>query len=187
MIHSDLHYPLIFLLVGLLLLLLGRRLFWLFVAAAGFVAGVGVAPYILPHQSELFTLLVAVVLGILGALLAIFLQKLAVAVGGFVAGGYLALVLAAPLFGATGVAYPGGWLCFLVGGILGAILLLVFFNWALIILSSLQGAHLIIRGLPFIKGFPALRHHHPILFVILAVIGIAVQAATYRRPVTPEA
>jgi MFS family permease len=181
MLHSQLHYTLGFLLVGFLLLLLGRRLFWLFVAAAGFLAGAAAAPYILPHQSELFTLLVAVVLGIAGTLLAIFVQKLAVMIGGFVAGGYLGAVVGAPLLDGAGIAYPGAWLCFLVGGLLGALLMMIFFNWALIFLSSLEGAHMIIRGLPAIRSLPMLRHHHPILFMILAIIGIVVQAATYRR------
>jgi len=181
MFHSGFHYPLAFLLVGLLLLLIGRRLFWLFVAVAGFLAGVTLAPLILPHQSELFTLLVALGLGVAGTLLAIFLQKIAVALAGFAGGGYLAAVLCAPLLGgaADGARYPGTWLCALIGGILGAVLLIVFFNWALIILSSLQGAHLIARALPM----P--RHYHPLLFVLLAVIGIAVQAATYRRQSPP--
>jgi hypothetical protein len=189
--HSDIHYPLMFLVVGLLLLLLGRRLFWLFVGAAGFVIGVEAAPYILPHQGELFTLIVALVLGLVGALLAIFVQKLAVAIGGFVGGGYLAAVLCAPLMGGVGMTYPGSWLCFLIGGILGAILMMVFFNWALIILSSLQGAHLIVRALPgegssVIHGlrkshFPVLYHQFPILVIVLAIVGIVIQASTYRR------
>jgi MFS family permease len=187
MLHSELHYTLAFLLVGLLLLLLGRRLFWLFVAAAGFLIGVAAAPYILPHQSELFTLLVAVVLGIAGGLLAIFVQKVAVAIGGFVAGGYFAVILGAPLLNGVGVAYPGAWICFLAGGVLGAVLMMIFFNWALIFLSSLQGAHLIIKGLPSIRQFPILRHHHPILFVVLVIIGVVVQASTYRRHPKPAA
>jgi len=160
-------------------LLLGRRLFWLFVAAAGFVIGMAAARYILPHQSELFFLLVGTLLGLAGAVLAIFVQKLAVALGGFVAGGYLAAVLCDPLPGGAGIEYSGSWLCFLIGGILGAVLMIVFFNWALILLSSLQGAHLILQALP------APRHHFPILFVILAIIGIAVQASTYRRRSAP--
>jgi hypothetical protein len=121
--------------------------------------------------------LVAILLGLIGAFLAIFLQKVAVAIGGFVVGGYLAAVLCAPLIGSgsTSMESPAVWLCFLIGGILGAVLMMVFFNWALIILSSLQGAHLVIQALP------ALRHHSPILFLILAVIGIVIQASTYRR------
>ena len=171
--------------MGVLLLLLGRRLFWLFVAVAGFLTGVAAAPYILPHQGELFTLLVAVVLGVLGALLAIFVQKLAVAIGGFIAGGYLAVVIGRPLLGGAAGIYPGEWLCFVVGGILGAILLMAFFNWALILLSSLQGAHMILRGLP-LSQYRLPRHNFPVLFLILAVIGIIVQTATYRRRPTPE-
>ena len=186
-LHSGIHYPLLFLLVGFLLLLLGRRLFWLFVAVAGFVIGMEAAPLILPHQGELFTLLVALVLGIAGAVLAIFVQKLAVVLGGFVGGGYLAVVLCAPFLGGAGIAYPGAWLCFLIGGILGAILMVACFNWALIILSSMQGAHLIIHALTVSRLLPAVRvlpmrwRHFPILFVILALIGIAVQASTYSR------
>jgi hypothetical protein len=187
MSHTALHYPLAFIIVGVLLLLFGRRLFWLFVAAAGFLAGVAVAPYILPHQSDLVTLILALVLGIGGALLAIFLQKLAVGLGGFVAGGYLAAVLGAPFLGGSGATYPGAWLCFIVGGILGAILMMVFFNWALIILSSLQGAAMIVRVLPPIRMLPSLRHHHPVLLVILAVLGILIQASTFRRRPAPAA
>ncbi|HEX4084439.1 MAG TPA: DUF4203 domain-containing protein [Chthoniobacteraceae bacterium] len=171
--------------MGVLLLLLGRRLFWLFVAVAGFITGVAAAPYILPHQGDLFTLMVAVVLGVLGAILAIFVQKLAVAIGGFIAGGYLAVFIGRPLLGGTVGIYPGEWLCFLVGGILGAILLLVFFNWALILLSSMEGAHMVLRGLP-LSHYRLPRHHFPVLFLILAVIGIVVQAATYRRRPTAE-
>lgn len=185
--HIHIHYPLIFLILGLLLLLCGRALFWLFVAASGFVAGVSIVPYLFPHQGELFTLLVAGILGIGGALLAIFVQKIAVALAGFAVGAYLAFELFAPFFeragfAAAGMRIPGEWLCFLIGGIVGAVLLMVFFNWALIILSSLYGAHLIVRGLPLIRGLPPLQHHYvPILTVILAVIGIAFQASTYGR------
>ena len=181
-LHPGSHYPLAFLLLGVLLLFLGRRLFWLFVGAAGFIGGVLAAPYILPHQGELFTLVIALILGVLGALLAIFVQKLAVAIAGFCGGGALAVVLGAPLLGGTGFTYPGAWLCFLIGGLVGLVLMLMFFNWALIILSSLDGAHLVIRGITPILGSRYLpRHHYPILFILLAVIGIAVQAATYRR------
>lgn len=178
--HSAVHYSLVFLVLGLLLLLLGRRLFWLFVAVAGFVVGVQAAPYILPHQSELFLLGIALVLGVIGALLAIFLQKVAIALGGFVAGGYIAMVLAAPLLGGAGIRYPGAWLCFLIGGIIGALLLFAFFNWALIFLSSMHGAHLILRDLP------VPRHYSTILYLVLALVGIVIQASTYRRHSPPS-
>jgi hypothetical protein len=175
MVHSASHFTVPFLLVGIVLLLFGRKLFWLFVAVAGFVVGVEAARYLFPHQTELFNLAVALALGFVGALLAVFLQKVAIVVGGFIGGGYLAAALGAPVLGSAGLRYPGVWVCFLVGGILGAILLFIFFNWALIILSSMQGAHLILRG------FAAPPHYFTIFFFVLAVIGIVIQATTYRR------
>ena len=122
---------------------------------------------------------------------------MAVAIAGFLSGGYVASVLCAPLLGGSGIAYPGAWLCFVIGGVLGAVLMLAFFNWALIILSSLSGAHLIFRGLTgldtkhgaraLLHGFLARPHYASILFLILVIIGIAVQAAMYRRPAPAKA
>ena len=74
------------LVVGLAVLLLGRRLFWLFVGAAGFAVGFTVAPAALPNSPEWLIVLAALVLGILGAVLAILLQWLAVGLGGFAPG-----------------------------------------------------------------------------------------------------
>ena len=175
MLHTTLHYPLPFLIAGILLLLFGRSLFWLFVAIAGFAAGIEATTYLFPHQTELFVLVVALVLGLIGALLAIFLQKLAIVVAGFIAGGHLAAVMGAPLLAGEGIKLPVAWICFVAGGILGAILLYIFFNWALIILSSLYGSHLILRE--FVP-----RHHYLALFIILlALVGIVFQASTYRK------
>lgn len=177
MLHSSLQYSLPLLLVGFVLLLFGRSLFWLFVAVAGFVAGMEAAPYLLPHQTELFTLVVALILGLIGALLALFLQKVAIVIAGFITGGHLAAVLLAPVASRAGGLYPGAVLFFIIGGIVGAILLYIFFNWALIILSSMYGAHLILQG------FAPPRHLFSILFIVLALVGILVQASTYRRPI----
>ncbi len=177
MLHSDLHYPLAFLIVGLLLLLAGRRLFWLFVAVAGFVAGVEAVPYILPHQGELFTLVVGLALGLLGALLAFFLQKIAIAIAGFAGGGYLAMVICTPLIGTLSVNQPAAWICFLIGGIIGGLLMNFFFNWALMILSSVEGAHIILKQL-----MPERQHYFLLVLAALALVGIFVQSSTYRRP-----
>ena len=76
----------------------------------------------------------------LGALLALFLQKVAIAVLGFLAGGKLAAGIAASFF----VHYAQySTIIFVIGGIIGAILLLAVFGWALIVVSSFIGADLI--------------------------------------------
>src|SRR5207248_7967123 len=113
---------------GVVILLFGRKLFWLCVAAVGFAAGAELAPHLIHEPSPLLQLAVAIVIGVIGALLAFLLQKIAVAVVGFLAGGRLAGAIAAAFF----VHYvQHSTIIFLVGGILGAILMLALFDWAL--------------------------------------------------------
>src|SRR5438552_13812308 len=62
--------------IGAVVLLFGRKLFWLCVAAIGFAAGVTLASHIVSEPSALLQLTFAILLGFIGALLALFLQKL---------------------------------------------------------------------------------------------------------------
>jgi hypothetical protein len=161
-------------LIGIVILFFGRKLFWLCVAAVGFAAGVEIAPHLVHEPSPLLALTVALVLGLIGALLALFLQKIAIAVLGFLAGGKLAGAIAAAFF----VQYAQySTIIFVVGGIIGAILLLVLFDWALIVVSSLIGAHLIV----FQGAITLPPSGSTILFLGLAIVGIFVQAASLRR------
>ena len=81
------------LLVGLLLLVLGRRLYWLFVAGIGFLYGLELAPRLLPEQSEAMIVIVALVLALVGALVAVVATKVVLGMIGFVAGGGIAVLL----------------------------------------------------------------------------------------------
>jgi hypothetical protein len=166
------------LLLGIVLLLLGRRLFWLFVGVAGFLVGMEIAQRFVagPQGTKL---LIAIAAGILGAVIAIFLQKAAIAIAGFVIGGYITVELlrAAALFpkalaGTQGTAFS---VPYILGGIIGAVLLFVLFDWGLIVLSSLSGASLIVHSITFQS------HALPLMFAVLAVIGILVQAGTMHR------
>jgi hypothetical protein len=163
--------PIVGALLGVVILFFGRKLFWLCVAAIGFAAGVEIAPHVAHEPSALLQLTIALVLGLIGALLAVFLQKIAIAVLGFLAGGKLAGAIAAAFF----VHYAqSSTIIFVIGGIIGAILLLVLFDWALIVVSSLIGAHLVQSAIVL----PA--SGSTIVFIGLAVIGILVQAASLR-------
>jgi hypothetical protein len=168
----NLSVPILGALIGVLILLFGRKLFWLFVAAVGFAAGVELAPLLVHEPSPLLALSLALLLGFIGALLAIFLQKIAIAVVGFLAGGKLASAIAAAFF-----MHQSNYssIVFLIGGIIGALLLLMVFDWALIVLSSVVGAHLIQHALVLPPSGST------ILFIALAVIGIIVQAASMGR------
>jgi Domain of unknown function (DUF4203) len=159
-------------LIGIVILLFGRKLFWLCVAAVGFAAGVEIAPHLVNQPSPLLALTVALVLGLIGALLALFLQKIAIAVLGFLAGGKLAGAIAAAFL----VHYAHySTVVFLVGGVVGAILLLALFDWALIVVSSLIGAHLIQSTIVLPPSGST------IVFIGLVILGILVQATSLRR------
>ncbi|MFL6521749.1 MAG: DUF4203 domain-containing protein [Chthoniobacterales bacterium] len=168
----NLSVPIISVIIGVAILLFGRKLFWLFVAALGFAVGLEIATYFMKEPPQWMTLLVALGCGVIGAMLAILLQKIAIAIAGFVAGGRIAWALAAAFF-VEHAHYRG--LTFVIGGILGALLLLSLFDWVLILLSSIEGAHLIGNGITLPEKGAM------ILFIALAVIGVIIQGSMLRR------
>ncbi|MDB6147679.1 MAG: hypothetical protein JWO45_1343 [Spartobacteria bacterium] len=164
--------PIVGALIGVIVLFFGRKLFWLCLAAVGFAAGVEIAPHLVHEPSPWLALSFALVLGFMGALLALFLQKIAIALAGFLSGGKLAVAIAAAFLAGSAQYF---WITFLIGGVIGAILLLVLFDWALIFLSAVIGAHLIQSAISLPTPGTA------ILFVVLVVIGVLVQATSLRR------
>ena len=159
-------------LVGIALLFAGRRLFWLFVGAAGFLYGLGVAPRLFPGQPELVVMVIAIVAGVIGALLAIFLQRIAIGLAGALFGGYLLAGLVRAFGGEIGSSET---VLFLVGGILGAVLVIMLFDWALIVLSSLAGAALIVHPLALARAVETA------IFAVAALVGILVQTGWFLR------
>jgi hypothetical protein len=170
------------LLLGIALLLLGRKLFWLFVGVAGFLVGLEIAERFVSGP-EGTKLLIAIAAGILGAVIAVFLQKVAIAIAGFVIGGYITVELlrAFALFPKALAVIQGTTFSvpYIIGGIVGAVLLFVLFDWGLIVLSSLSGASLIVRSITFQS------HALPLLFAVLVIVGILVQARTKRKSGAP--
>jgi len=157
---------------GACALLFGRRLFWLFVGAVGFVLGMDVATRMFWGASEPVIVGVALLAGVIGAVLTTVLYEVMVAVAGFVTGSYLGVQLLMAV-----MPYPGRgvWIAALIGGILGVFLLNALFNWAVIIISSLVGAGFIVAAL---HVTPRAQH---LMFFVLVTIGIAAQASTARR------
>lgn len=162
--------------VGMAVLLLGRRLFWLFVAAAGFILGLGLAIDLLQAQPDWVILVAALIFGLVGALLALFAQKVAVIIAGFLMGGYTLIWLWQLL---SLNLDQLNWLIFIVGGIIGALLVQFLFEAALIVLSSLAGATLIAQATTFSAPVTAL------LFIVLLVVGLVVQTQMWRERSLP--
>jgi hypothetical protein len=158
-------------LMGIGLLLFGRQLFWLFVAVMGFLLGLDLIAPMLSTYPGWVGLLIAVGIGVVGALLVLLWQWVAIGVAGFLAGGYLA----GHMLQASGMATGSPlWGLFVLGGLVGAILMIVVFDWALIVLSSLSGANVIVQALP-LERLPAM-----VIFVGLVTVGIVVQARLWR-------
>jgi hypothetical protein len=110
------------------------------VLLVGFLAGLVLTVLLLKIQPEWLGWVIALAAGGVGILLAVFMQRVAVTIAGFVMGG-LVLVWLAQTF--TNVDQLE-WLIFLIGGVIGALLVTSLFEVALIGLSSLAGAMLIV-------------------------------------------
>lgn len=164
--------PLFVLLAGVALLVAGRRLFWLFVGLVGFFTVYQwFEPYSGPGSSA--RLILAVAAGVLGILLAIFLQRFAVALAGFFVGGWAVVQFLG--LDVASLRTVDVVIC-LVAGVLAAILAVKVFEIALVFLSSLAGASLIVDA---VHPGPSLAR---VLLIGLLVVGIAVQLGfTARR------
>ena len=159
-------------LVGSAFLFFGRKVFWLFVAGAGFIAGMSLTSRLFKGPDWL-AILVGLGVGFLVALLAIIMQRFAIGLAGFLVGGFLALQFLVPFFHLDHGWLP--WLAFGVGGILGLILVSAVLDWALIALSALAGAALLTEALALRDGMGLL------VFVLLIAIGVSVQARELRK------
>jgi hypothetical protein len=158
-------------LIGIGLVFFGRKVFWLFVAGIGFVAGLSLANSVL-QGPEWVGIIIGLVIGLLAALLAVFLERFALGLAGFLAGGYLTLQFLVPFFHFQNGWMP--WLAFVIGGIVGVILVGVFLDWALIALSTLAGAALVTQALNLSGGLGL------VAFIVLILIGVVYQARELR-------
>lgn len=163
---------------GFIGMLFGRNLFWLFVAIGGFLIGWFLAPAIFHSMVTWHRILVGVVLGILFAILARWFVKFMVAVAGFFLLGAATVVVIRDLGGSAPSGSAAYWLAYIIGGVIGAILLVAFFDWALIVFTSLAGAGSAARGIVhFATNNP--RWLEVVLFVVFVVIGLLYQARSF--------
>jgi len=156
-------------LIGLILLFAGRRLFWLFVACIGFASGFHYAQQIGAIHSTIMVLVLAIAVGAVGAIIAILFQKAAILIAGFAAGGYIVLILFDQY---VGMPSQMVWLPYVIGGVVGAIVLFLVFDWALIVLSTMTGATLIVQMAAFQPWVEI------VMFFVLIIAGMAFQAKT---------
>jgi hypothetical protein len=158
--------------LGGVLLLAGRKLFWLFVGAVGFVTGLQLATS-LWQGPEGLALVFGLIIGVIFALLAIFMQTITIGIAGFLAGGFILNAMAV-MFG-----LDAGWIIYIIGGLIGLALVIFLFDWAIITLSSLAGASLVVQAFLPEGGAGG------IIFTILFLIGVIVQGSVLRSEKHP--
>jgi hypothetical protein len=157
--------------IGGALLVVGRKIFWLFVGAIGFIIGIQIATRFF-HGSELITIFAGLTLGIIFSVLAIFLESIAIGIAGFLGGGY-ALLGIVTLFSLD--HGPIAWIAFIVGGIIGIALVAFLFDWALISISSLAGASMVVGGFHFGPSTGS------VVFLVLLIAGVLIQGSELRN------
>lgn len=162
--------------LGISMLVMGGRLFWLFLGGVGFVFAFDFAERTIHSQPHSVILIIALFAGALGAMAAIFLQKFAVLAGGFFAGGYLLIELLKTLGVSIGDYH---WLLFIAGGLAGTLLMSILFEWTLIIISSLLGSILILQTFHFGHQLSEL------VFICLGICGIVIQSGLIRKKSPP--
>lgn len=157
--------------IGIALLFAGRKLFWLFIGALGFVTGARLTATFW-QGPDWMLIVIGLIVGIIFALLATFLQSLAILLAGFLAGGYVLSALAIML------GMDGGrisWVIYIIGGFIGMAVINFLFDWAVITLSSFAGAALITQN------FLSQTTGAQFILIILVIVGIVVQGSMLRR------
>ena len=171
--------PVIEIVLGGALLLFGRRLYWLLAATMGFVAGLYLADLFLPNEPESTSLIIAAALAFGGAILMVLFQKALIGLVGFLAGGVGLYLL---LTGLTTNLLTESWMAasvFLLGGAIGALLLIRLFNLGLIILSTVIGGYVTVAGLGSLLTLTG--GAYSVSLVLLIIVGIVVQLGLFRK------
>jgi len=154
--------------LGLVSLLLGKRLFWLFAGVVGFALGWWLMGFI---NQDIWRVLAGIVVGLILAGLSRFLGKWAIRIVAAIAG----FVILPMLLGNLGML--GGiseFLWAVVGAILGFVSAMFLADWTLIFLSSILGAGLILNGVQvFLPLGEAVR---ALLGFGLIAVGVVVQS-----------
>jgi len=160
--------PYISIVIGICLILLGRKLYWFFIGLAGFFFAYQYVPDLLPALPEKTALIISLAAGGLSAALGVFLNKLFIFAGGFIAGAYL-FINAAQLANLEleGIVLLG----LAVGGLLGSLLLSMVMEWGLVVLTAAIGALLVLQALPVNRQVMIG------LFVLMLILGLVAQAS----------
>ena len=120
--------------IGGILLFLGRELNFLFAGAMAALIGYRLTPILPPQWPAWSDAAFMITLAVIVAIIVLINERLGYFLSGFLAGGFFLTEYYAP--GVFGIP----WLPFIVGGVIGALILGLLTEWALILVSAGIGA-----------------------------------------------
>ena len=120
--------------IGGILLFLGRELNFLFAGAMAALIGYRLTPILPPQWPAWSDAAFMITLAVIAAIIVLINERLGYFLSGFLAGGFFLTEYYAP--GVFGIP----WLPFVVGGVIGALILGLLTEWALILVSAGIGA-----------------------------------------------
>lgn len=157
---------LILLILGIVILLLGQRLVILLIAAAAFYITAQAAKKYFGDASRTTVLVIASLVGVAVGVFTKFFRNIAVGIAGYTVAGY---VLASHA-GSWGLVKPENErFVFVIGGVIGSLLVSFALDAGLRIISSVLGAVLIVQYFPLDKEISKW------LAILLALVGFFIQ------------
>jgi hypothetical protein len=152
--------------LGVLLMVAGRRLFWVVIAALGAFGALALGGEYLPDSSRSLLWGSVALACLAGAVVAIIVQRMAVALGGFVLGAVITHQAMTMLWGGEGgVLIVGA----ILGGVLGSVLAFHLFEVAVELISAGAGALLLVTAARLPDGLAWL------VFWVLVLLGWWIQ------------
>jgi hypothetical protein len=164
--------PIFILVSGIVSLFFGRKLFWVFVAAVGFLLGLYLFEYVgpvLPEYVAPYKELARLALALATAGVALIVQR----AGTILAGAFAVGLLGWWLAGRLDLADWSQWSVAAVSGLFGAILLYLAIDWMLLVLTALVGGFIALTGMDQLEGLPA--NSGPWLYIVLVAAGLIYQ------------
>lgn len=120
--------------IGGILLFLGHELNFLFAGAMASLLSLRLTPLLPPQWPSWADYVFILGIGIIAAVAVLINERVGYFISGFLAGGYLLLEYYAPN------SLTVLWLPYLIGGVIGALVLGIFTDWALILVTAFIGA-----------------------------------------------
>ena len=144
----------IYVIIGFVLLIAGRRALWLSVMGGVFVATTQFLTHFLFDIKASTITLIAAATSVAVLVLFLFIEKTTIFILGSIGGGLAGIVLANAFLNLPTDPLLQSSIAFILGGAIGLLLIQLLFQWTMVVFSTLMGAYLassLIVELPLIR------------------------------------